>query len=262
MDPVTRLPIPSISLSLDDSSPPSSLFTISGPAGPFHTLKTTLTFLSPLLPSLTSFSVLLSAQPSSRTDTLSEVSSRMRSIIGEDQQELLESWEGQRYVLMRALSGAVEIRSGKKGSEASTSIDKGETCSFAYRLLELTPSSVAKFKRSTVTFTSPRFPTLPILPNLRLPSSSWNVRDSTTRLVSDCGIALLASAAGYRSTPGSSACREPSSSSDQPSDLDQRRGRLDESSWSSELAAASPVSPPLDSLPPPLPRLSSPRTSK
>lgn len=128
VDPSTSLPIPSISLAIDGSSPVSSRFTISGPAGPFHTLRTTLTFLKPLPSTFKAFRILLAVRPKLGDDSkaLSTVSERMRSMVGEEQQAPVESWEEQRFIFMRALSGEVELRSGKKG-QAEASSDKGES---------------------------------------------------------------------------------------------------------------------------------------
>lgn len=57
---------------------------------------------------------------------LSECSQKMREVIGEENQEPIESWDGSRFILMRVFSGEVKVvMSGKKG-EGSASTSKGE----------------------------------------------------------------------------------------------------------------------------------------
>ena len=192
VDPVTFTPIPHISLGIDGSSQSSGCFTISGPAGPFHTLKCTITFKMPLPPTLKQFSVLLSVPCSTSPPVdLSATSSRMRAIIGETDQNPLESWDNQNSVLMRALSGVVEIRMGQKGSEATASAEKGE-----WLLLSPTAVPFADALLPWTVQTIHRHIHVPPVPDLPRPSPPLVVverpglNNSTGQRLWDCAIGI------------------------------------------------------------------------
>lgn len=69
---------------------------------------------------------------------LSAASERMRVLIGEEQQEPLEAWDGHRYMFMRALSGEVLV---KRGSSSASSA-KGTHAAYLSRS-SLTPFVLA-----------------------------------------------------------------------------------------------------------------------
>lgn len=130
IDSTTNQPYTHAKLSFADNSSPSS-FTIHSSRGHFHTIKPIVTFQNTSIKP-TSFKFLLTlASTSQIPPILSRCSQKMREVIGEENQEPIESWDGSQFIFMRVLSGDVEVvMSGKKG-EGSTSTLKGEFRFFA-----------------------------------------------------------------------------------------------------------------------------------
>ncbi|GAA5971412.1 hypothetical protein JCM11641_008343 [Rhodosporidiobolus odoratus] len=120
LDAMTLNPPTNIGLRLEDSLSPASArknvasFTFSPSRGPFHSLRLNLGF-SALGTSRIPQSALcfrLSVAPSSAVGSSlsdSRATKRMRTLIGEEQQSVLESWEDKKYVFMSLTSGPVEV---------------------------------------------------------------------------------------------------------------------------------------------------------
>lgn len=123
------------------SSPPKNIafFTFNPSRGPFQILKLFLIF-SPSastcsIPSKLSFRLSVRPRPtsspsSSRFDgsDCSTATRRIRQILGETEQEAVETWDEKSYVLMSLTSGAVEVRS--EGKEVKVAGTKGALPTF------------------------------------------------------------------------------------------------------------------------------------
>ncbi|ORY53997.1 hypothetical protein BCR35DRAFT_17355 [Leucosporidium creatinivorum] len=147
LDPLTSLPLPHLSLTLDSpspspsSSPPSSSFTLTPSSGPYTTLRLTL-HIPITHPPPPAFRILLAVKPSSQPPPrLEETSESMRTIIGEEGQDVMVSWEEERFVFMRAMSGEVEIRRG--GGKGGEGVASNEKVQIIYRTIHLPSSSAS-----------------------------------------------------------------------------------------------------------------------
>lgn len=128
--PIERL---GLKLAADERSKVSTLkpwidFTFTPTRGPFHMLSLKLVTLSlkGSLPKQIRFR--LSVAPSTQSDSSLESAAarRIREIIGEPSQTVLETWNDSRYLLMGVESGEVELA---RRSTATNSPEKGEICS-------------------------------------------------------------------------------------------------------------------------------------
>ncbi|GAA6005338.1 hypothetical protein JCM10207_002943 [Rhodosporidiobolus poonsookiae] len=196
LDAETLKPPSGVTLRLNGSSSnPSSAstaatFTFSPSRGPFHILKPQLVFApsSPSRPPPKTLTFRLSAaNPSFNTaPTPSAASARIRQTLGETEQEVLESWEEERYVFLSLRSGPVEVR--VEGKEAKTASDKVQT---ALRTISL-PSPPRSPAPDALTSST-------IAPSPSTPSSSQitiverpGLNNSTGQRLWDCAIGLSA----------------------------------------------------------------------
>ncbi|GAA5856385.1 hypothetical protein JCM8547_008718 [Rhodosporidiobolus lusitaniae] len=177
------------SSSSSSSSPPPSnavKFTFTPSRGPFHTLKLSLVFSpsSPARPLPKALSFRLSVESSSASSdvkTSSAASTRLRTLIGANQQGTLETWDDRRYVFLSLTSGPVEVK--VEGKEAKGASEKVQT---ALRTLHL-PSPTAP---------SPAISLPSSLPPTPSASSSITVverpslNNSTGQRLWDCAIGL------------------------------------------------------------------------
>ncbi|GAA5859935.1 hypothetical protein JCM1840_001802 [Sporobolomyces johnsonii] len=122
LDATTLSPSKSVSLKVDGSSSPktassSAVFAFTPSRGPFHTLKLSLSFASPLssVPKAIRFRLAApsTSSPPSPSDSLA--TRRMRQLIGEPCQDILDTWDDKRYLFLSVVSGEVEIRMGNEG---------------------------------------------------------------------------------------------------------------------------------------------------
>ncbi|BGP29163.1 hypothetical protein JCM10296v2_000901 [Rhodotorula toruloides] len=128
-----RLANSSSSASSSDSN--GAIFSFSPSNGPFHTLKLSLN----CQPAFTARSVLPSltfrlsvASSSSPTPKGSDATRCVRTLIGEPDQAVIETWDEKRYVLMSVRSGIVEIQ--LEGKEVKVAREKGLNNSTGQRL--------------------------------------------------------------------------------------------------------------------------------
>ncbi|GAA5971984.1 hypothetical protein JCM21900_002626 [Sporobolomyces salmonicolor] len=124
LDATTLSPSQSISLKVDGSAfsktaGSSAVFTFTPSRGPFHTLKLCLSFSPPIssVPKAIRFRLTVAgpstSAPPSPADSLA--TRRMRQLIGESRQDILETWDDKRYLFLSVTSGEVEIRTGNEG---------------------------------------------------------------------------------------------------------------------------------------------------
>lgn len=101
-------------------------FTFTPSRGPFHNLSIKLVSTSAKLPSSGSISFRLSVVTSTEASNLNEdlESQRIRTIVKEPDQPILETWHDKRYIFLSVDSGTVEW---DKRSHASISKDKGSS---------------------------------------------------------------------------------------------------------------------------------------
>lgn len=108
LDATTLTPYPNLTIAIS-GHPKSKSFPIHSSRGDFHPLKVTLTFAKFQRDTNPPLSFLLSTSDSSTSSTLSSESDMMRQIIGESAQSPVESWDGNRYIFMRTMSGHVKV---------------------------------------------------------------------------------------------------------------------------------------------------------
>ncbi|BGP13124.1 hypothetical protein JCM10213_000873 [Rhodosporidiobolus nylandii] len=188
LDAATLTPPAGVSLrlentsSLSSASPPSAAtFTFTPSRGPFHALKLSLTFPSSTraLPGVLSFRLSVAHSPSSSTSlppTESAATRRIRRLVGEEDQEVLETWDEKRYVFMGLRSGNVELR--VEGKEAKVAGQKVQT---ALRTLHLAAASSSSPAVSSSPVSSASTMTIVERPGLN---------NSTGQRLWDCAIGL------------------------------------------------------------------------
>ncbi|BGP21965.1 hypothetical protein JCM10295v2_000842 [Rhodotorula toruloides] len=165
----------------------SATFTFSPSNGPFHTLKLSLIFQPsltalPALPSLTfRLSVASSSPPAPAKE--SDATRCIRTLINESHQDVVETWDEKRYVLMSVRSGAVEVKVA--GKEVKVANEKVQT---AIRTIHLPSSpSASSSTESNSSFATPTLSSRPIIIVERP-----GLNNSTGQRLWDCAIGMSA----------------------------------------------------------------------
>jgi hypothetical protein len=206
-DAVTQSPVPGLALSLEGSSSSSgssaknvAFFTFNPSRGPFHNLKLSLTFspsfIAASTPPKLAFRLFVASPrtPSSApSSTCSTPSRRLRQIIGEEIQDVAETWEGKNHLFLGVTSGPMEVK--VEGKEVKVAGTKGTSPLLSHPLTSAELIPYLQYKLPSARSTSPlpplllptQYPSPTLLPPHPSPLSSDQV--STTPPVNESGTA-------------------------------------------------------------------------
>ncbi|CDR37465.1 RHTO0S02e15214g1_1 [Rhodotorula toruloides] len=173
------------------SAPNSAVFTFSPSNGPFHTLKLSLTFQPAFLtcPVLPSLSFRLSVDPRRPLPAkASEATRCVRTLVGEIDQAVVETWDDRRYVLMGVRSGDMGVK--VEGREVKIASEKVQT---ALRTIYLpfssrAPSDSPPSSSSGATSLPSASPSSPPISIVERPG----LNNSTGQRLWDCAIGMSA----------------------------------------------------------------------